>query len=380
MPRIPKPTTTPRWKPLALPPEKQMGIIPSNKNIPLTHILHKVPLRKSPTLLLVTKSHAAELISPQIQTHLSHEATLRSSPIIAAVVDALPLTQHGCEGIGYLFPSEAIQPPQDKATPGRITFSITAKGCQPIPSHVKASLPLTETLFTTAMEHTLLSFLPYHPMAVWPSVEVGITVPDIPRTYLPLEKLTPWRTVTECWGNILRTVVVPDGGKEVPASLELEAEVQKRGGVEGGVWALIYPQKYLGTEHIDIKASSPFALSDDVKLVRVVSGGGGWGAKRGLLSLDPDPVHGEVVKPDDAISFYTAVERKGVCLEEGLRFGVAGEEGDQEVMEGGIRKGVFGALSEKGFIVCWEKKGKIPAWKKVDVPLATLTCSDSSEE
>ena len=154
--------------------------------------------------------------------------------------------------------------------------------------------------------------------------------------------ITPPRTIKAAIGNIIRRVSA-DGSPEenTPASNELERAIIK--GIKSGsipdqpaeVWALVKPRgytPYIGCE--TMKASPELdglhrALLFGCRLHKVLSGGGGWGEKQGLLALDPDSNYtprqqafqsstgdgqdteveklqalGEVVKPGDIVTFY----------------------------------------------------------------------------
>ncbi|KAM7208022.1 hypothetical protein V8F20_001568 [Naviculisporaceae sp. PSN 640] len=154
----------------------------------------------------------------------------------------------------------------------------------------------------------------------------------------PLVALTSPRKVLEGLGNILRAIEIY--GRHSPASVELEKRVPKilasraayaEQGVEMEerpltVWAAIYPDKLVsekaeprpgGDELITLASVSessypkriwPYKFGDRYEWVsaeelkvlmpgillgggqfrQVLSGGGGWGDKKGLLSLDPE--------------------------------------------------------------------------------------------
>lgn len=146
----------------------------------------------------------------------------------------------------------------------------------------------------------------------------------------PLVPLTPPREVKAGMGNIIRQIMGPDG-KEAPASQELEKAVSSYFEATGQaphampVWALVtsekttkyfsssvlsalekwQPQRF--SQMYDYAGISSLFLADawnadhklfhtavwkvllrgNGKLHRVLSGGGGWGKKAGLISLDP---------------------------------------------------------------------------------------------
>ncbi|KFZ08217.1 hypothetical protein V501_06059 [Pseudogymnoascus sp. VKM F-4519 (FW-2642)] len=120
-------------------------------------------------------------------------------------------------------------------------------------------------------------------------------------TSIPLEPITETRHVASGLGNIVRTLT-DASGKEIPASSELEASVvsylSSRGLPEQtvGVWALVFPgevyESDLGKWAKDYPTRVWDAIRNGASLHRVVSGGGGWGIKAGLLSLDPETQFG----------------------------------------------------------------------------------------
>lgn len=213
---------------------------------------------------------------------------------------------------------------------------------------------------------------------------------DATYNYLRLVPLTPARRVKYCMGNIIRTVSkdpayqpgsadpIPDGGDTQPASQELEAAVTSYFETcdlqpePVSVWALVLPANsadllklrkarnlrdllgvdrdtmhrcWLGESWMqDVKASKGSSarvvsraigrlLLQGARLHKVLSGGGGWGKKAGLLSLDPDTYYstrelrgeegwqvdlsesgeeqkkkalGEIVKEGEAVMFFLA--------------------------------------------------------------------------
>lgn len=170
--------------------------------------------------------------------------------------------------------------------------------------------------------------------------------------YSHLTPITTGRIVTAAVGNIIRRLGTGrpnadhvDGQtgsakeEEVPASTELETAI-KKGIQEGrispqpaGVWALVKPRNHALALRTTWWGTGPDklqrAIMSGCRLHKVLSGGGGWGEKQGLLALDPDsdytPRHqgfqspfengqsveeekkqalGEVVKPGDKVMFY----------------------------------------------------------------------------
>lgn len=154
-----------------------------------------------------------------------------------------------------------------------------------------------------------------------------------------LRRITSSRKVSAVIGNVVsRLQGNPDGPADIPASKELEAEIEAaiaNGDIEpqqAEVWALVRPRN--GKNSLADQAFPPVNISAKdlfmgCRLHRVLSGGGGWGHKQGLVSLDPDlsciPEPGKspfevleqqnenespgglfqsVVEPGDEIAFY----------------------------------------------------------------------------
>ncbi|KAL4765443.1 uncharacterized protein BDW70DRAFT_127734 [Aspergillus foveolatus] len=125
---------------------------------------------------------------------------------------------------------------------------------------------------------------------------------------LPLYPIGERRKVISSMGNILRQVTKHADGKSdesMPASSELE-KVLPRYISENDiadrrvtVWALIEKTEkspYAKSNHSP--SSLAEAIQNGAKLHRVMSGGGGWGKKQGLLSLDPEMSFGELREED----------------------------------------------------------------------------------
>ena len=119
-------------------------------------------------------------------------------------------------------------------------------------------------------------------------------------TYLRtrLRPITRIRTATAAVGNIIRRVEV-DGGQERPASQELESIINDQ--IQNGhldrdkvqVWALLTPPNELSSDsRSNIRCSLQEEIVSGARLLKVLSGGGGWGQKQGLLALDPDSHYG----------------------------------------------------------------------------------------
>ncbi|KAL4818015.1 hypothetical protein BDW67DRAFT_174345 [Aspergillus spinulosporus] len=121
---------------------------------------------------------------------------------------------------------------------------------------------------------------------------------------LPLCPVGERRKVTSSMGNILRQVAKHADGKSdesMPASSELEKVLPQYisenviADRRVTVWALIEKTEkspYAKSDHS--QRSLAQAIKNGAKLHRVMSGGGGWGKKQGLLSLDPEMSFGEL--------------------------------------------------------------------------------------
>lgn len=136
---------------------------------------------------------------------------------------------------------------------------------------------------------------------------------------VPLQKLTEPREIAMCMGNVISKLVGEQNSELFSASLELEQKVssfmRSKSTTDGrlAVFALIAPKtrlsiqsmqrpviptEFLGchnladtdhaiTEEERTRDFIRLAISEGAHLHRVTSGGGGWGKKKGLLSLEP---------------------------------------------------------------------------------------------
>lgn len=160
---------------------------------------------------------------------------------------------------------------------------------------------------------------------------------------IPLVPLTLPRRVEGCMGNIVRSVLGEDG-VPITASSELEHAVpqyfksRSEPAQPTTAWALVLPKPLTdrqrgrtaglltrqmsrsekGTQMLEVLWERTWnreppvwngivqrALEEGARLHRVLSGGGGWGKKAGLLSLDPVPLSEEVpIRMEDASSSF----------------------------------------------------------------------------
>lgn len=148
-----------------------------------------------------------------------------------------------------------------------------------------------------------------------------------------LKPIVPPRIIAAALGNIIRQFYTITGSSPkatVPASKELEnavsdyLETSQDPAQKINIWALVTPQEYsmsgsqMGT---DLQKS----IENGSRLHKVLSGGGGWGIKEGLLALDPDcdyngsehgtqtdsdlvgaPFCKDIFRPGDVVSFFAS--------------------------------------------------------------------------
>ena len=149
---------------------------------------------------------------------------------------------------------------------------------------------------------------------------------EAPTISAPIEALTGRREVLSSMGNVIRQLKSPKDGEPVPASAELEEKVPRylanRRNTGGTliVFALVIPPQLIDPQELNglIQSSEDNVIGADMSLLRralltgahlhrVTSGGGGWGKKQGLLSLDPAF---DFAKHDDTGSLDAMLEGK----------------------------------------------------------------------
>ncbi|KAK1832895.1 hypothetical protein QBC39DRAFT_403783 [Podospora conica] len=385
------------------------------------------PTHHNAAVILASSSLAPWL---QDETFLaSLLAPLRSPSgldVLAAAVDAIPhlSTPTGAytttQGLSILHgPSASLLPDLWSPTP---TTSVSEKASLefhlpplPLPSDPRArplrvTLPAALTLFANGRPHTVLaSRWTTSPTASPRLVDVaarshavirpGPAASSSSRIVLPLVPVTPARRVVAGLGNILRQVEVD--GRPTPASKELEEAIPRllaaraeRGWERQavGVWAVVYPAATEGVRFPgvvvggssggeaeaagEVEGMMGGLLARGGHVRKVLSGGGGWGVKQGLLSLDPQTrydvaeeedvesfmrsFHGEeagggVVAPGSWVQFMVEAvevgggEGGGLATILGTHVGegsLGGAGGEVEVLGG-----VFGAASSQGIYV-----------------------------
>jgi len=154
---------------------------------------------------------------------------------------------------------------------------------------------------------------------------------------IPLMPLAPPRQIVTGLGNIVRQVEID--GAPAPASKELEALIPQLFETRGaagipppsgpiGVWAWVIPPHVVESEELrsvacfsggsvsneadaalEMSMRADRMLAAGCRLHRILSGGGGWGAKQGLLSLDPETTYAQP-EQNDIDAFVKAFEER----------------------------------------------------------------------
>jgi len=272
---------------------------------------------------------------------------------------------------------------------------------------------LANTLFQTGMWSTIRynstesSDIPETPDSLIISLPEGLSNPSFqPEISLPLQPLTSPCFVYSGNGNILTQLVTSESTEPFPASRELEKAVntwfnnrlpktsteQQQGKDAVAIFARITSNQ----SHIEYPVGSGILVQQE-QIRRVLSGGGGWGKKSGLLALDPQGSEGfeipgrsreetetsglrGLVRKGDSIQFYMAVPEDSQMNKQGWRFGgvekvedesATAAAGDATSTEEIVHDGVFGAVAEGGF---WIDSHKL------DVPGGEIIMAEYSKK
>ncbi|KAL2815560.1 hypothetical protein BJX63DRAFT_162064 [Aspergillus granulosus] len=279
------------------------------------------------------KSHFLDTWMNQFSQQTSQSSVPEPINAVIAVVDRLPenCSRNGhpnageaateSEGLSVLFVrNENIQ---GKSTQSRqlrsvekeestviVSFrkSVDPQTTIPPPLH-EVGLRLANTIFLNGKERTLIGTRwAYDPsvkkLSLKESVDLSLCSVTVNHTgihkslELPLYPVGERRKVISSMGNILRQIGKHADGKSdepMPASSELERElpryIDEHNIVDRrvSVWALIeasVESPYSKSRHS--RSDLAKSIQAGAKLHRVMSGGGGWGKKQGLLSLDPE--------------------------------------------------------------------------------------------
>lgn len=244
------------------------------------------------------------------------------------------------------------------------TVAFTGGPATSAASSLGITLPLANTIFQNGRRSTLLAsqwqpssgrWTPNR-MAERQRQEIACLQGRNLRPHIPLVPLTPPRKIVAGLGNIVRQIGID--GDAAPASQELEELIpgmyarrwQKddaQAPAPMGVWAWVIPPHVVESgqlaglrayqQHSDegelslaleaaglfdgllssrcrlhkIRKYTPPESTDNIGADReTVSGGGGWGAKKGLLSLDPETNY-TAPEEEDVEMFIKAFQERG---------------------------------------------------------------------
>ncbi|CAG7964267.1 unnamed protein product [Penicillium nalgiovense] len=293
-------------------------------------------------LLLVTPSfaHWLDSSSPFLSQFLSR--LYGNSPgkdtlyAVTAVVDALPnTTSEGpnlseSEGMSLLAVGQAGV--QAKAAPARLIRSSASEETNLLfsfrtevigqPAH-EVGLRLANTIFVNGRETTIFGTrwlwdktsnrYDLDKSADFTSCMVTASSQAVDTALeLPLHPVTERRRVMTSMGNILRQLAKSTDARStdtMPASSELEKELPRYIAEHNiidqrvSVWALVEkPELEVAGSGSSTHDRLIQSLHQGGKLHRVMSGGGGWGKKQGLLSLDPEISFSGTANRDDLVA------------------------------------------------------------------------------
>lgn len=316
-----------------------MGCSPDGgKNQELLSI-PRIPL----VVILLTPRHVKLLdnLDDGIGSHLRavfpRVSKERHVDVLAAVVDRIPTNtipyphrprgapQDGCEGISvaYLDSEDAtpnlwthreVSSERDTMTiQQQSSISFNIRSVAPRHKMRKIQLPVANTLFLNGKTSTLMAqrWLQRPNKATERDAFQILEQQSLPEqvvnmTPVPLHERIPVHLLQTCLrritspevvkasvGNIIQRLSSIDGSGASPASQQLEKAIHKsiRDGLmeshRPDIWAFVTPQGLQSIDEVTRKA-----LEEGCRLHKVLSGGGGWGVKQGLLSLDPESQYG----------------------------------------------------------------------------------------
>ncbi|KAL7973830.1 hypothetical protein HDV63DRAFT_400842 [Trichoderma sp. SZMC 28014] len=320
-------------------------------------------------VILATPSFARDLENAEIMGRfarlMADSADVGKFHVLSAVVDHLAapagslrshqgisvLRGHLDHMLPHLWQPLSPKSKDDADSVSALTFSL---------GDPSVTLPLARTTFHNSRPSTLLTSefdlahsLPQltqqaekHSQFVKVSLDDDIESLAHLDMWAPLMPLTQPRTVTESFGNIIRGIEVD--GSTIPASTELEDivnKLHKQNGPSGvlsgpvGVWAMVTPDRDASSalEEWFEEAPEPLTALPDVediretvktttqhlkqlyshggRLYKILSGGGGWGAKKGLLSLDPQRAHFSLSEEEEMQNFIQSMNGGGFTPE-----------------------------------------------------------------
>lgn len=231
---------------------------------------------------------------------------------------------------------------------------------RPLPGNTRpleTTLPLANTIFQNGRRSTLFASkwqrkssrsMTLTTIREKISQTIHPPIDRVDHTYplLPLLPLTPPRKIVAGLGNIVRQVEI--NGSPTPASKELESLIPKVFDIRSkqdksymprpiGVWCWVIPPNVVEEQslfdlkvfqaestqseaQLSVDAMTTFSklISSKCRLHKILSGGGGWGLKQGLLSLDPETNYSSSDQDDVEMFIKAFQERDSPNSTEGL--------------------------------------------------------------
>lgn len=298
-----------------------------------------------------------EFLSKAVQQLFPHHVDSPSEiRTISAIIDRIPLHNKtrfedanvGHEGFSVLLPVQAIR---------SLSSTSNIAEAAPLKSHVRfvsklgeeeqcmVALPVANTLFHNGQHSTsfqdlwqwndlpelgrCLNKISRVPLQSFDIITSGLRDPVF--TAIPIEPLTRPQEVASSMGNVVRELKRGDTGESYPASTELEAAVPRfltnpwltdAARKEFSVFALITRKGFYDSAKTQVREGiwPPVRqqvlkglLEGQAQMNRVTGGGGGWGNKKGLLSLEPgddlfDSQHSQRIPPPRPDEDYYSFE------------------------------------------------------------------------
>ncbi|KAL7627809.1 hypothetical protein AAE478_002004 [Parahypoxylon ruwenzoriense] len=317
---------------------------------------------------LQDESFMSGLLETLFKSNLGDKISTQDVDVLSAVTDGLTQSRlfGGPQtGLSILYGSASFLPDlwnpedfgsnvnQDRESSVSFLSNPLAGDTRPL----EITLPLANTIFQTGRRSTLFASKwkrSHNGSMTLATMEEKRTQrirphdlsADHTRPLLPLLPLTPPRKIVAGLGNIVRQVEVD--GSVTPASKELESLIpkvfdarSKRDGLYSpgpiGVWCWVLPPHVLGTQdfldlgifqaelsqseaEVSLEAMGVFSklISSGCRLHKILSGGGGWGLKQGLLSLDPETTYSLPDEGDVEMFIKAFQERHNPNPSEGL--------------------------------------------------------------
>ncbi|RPA81932.1 hypothetical protein BJ508DRAFT_361550 [Ascobolus immersus RN42] len=372
----------------------------TNPQSPLP-VLPNAPASTPPKSIIFLATPQFSTLLPSIHQSLTTVGIPPTTSFLAAIVDAIPTSTHGTTsryGYTWLLTSHPLE-----ITPSPLPHTLELLD----PSSPQTlSFSLANTIFTTGnFSESYYSHTPITPDEItgW-SVVLPAALTAKSRTHLPLIPLTQPRKITASAGNILRQL------NSEPASAELEVAVHAYlkahpNAPKPEIFARIATNEEILSDGADLGKKYDIFNPKHGAVRRVLSGGGGWGQKSGLLAIDPqqdsdveryardfeegflglkDPSgNSGIVGKGKWVRFYLVGEPEATPVEKEV------EKAEEEVLEGEVRlgcvdkeedaftgtvpmgvkeevlEGVWGAGSESGVLVTGMGSGKS---RRLDVP------------